>query len=670
MREKKQSTKLTMKLEAVPNPDFSPGSHPATVSIPAFVVPVSDLADARDKSQEFIMSNDLGGGNVGDFPVYNETGKIIAFISYNGRVWTPEDNWEERKEIKIDNNEIDKQSGWSDMPSGDFDEGDSVVFRQGFSSGDSPLRGVIVEVKEGDEYVVRTDDGDYTARGEEIRIDKGGREVGRSRQPGTRERWNRSPVDEGRRRYEGPETDPGYEGGHREKIARHDMSLYNDCVEARRKEGFNDAGAQRMCRRLKPQSCINIKSDNTDLSDKSDRSSINIKGGIEMNEGEEMAREFGVGKKTAGDGGAESALDFADAIMNGNKFIQTGWGKKTREGIAQMLLTGDPEVPAAIMNGKDTIETGWGKKKIDGIKDMMDRSSDKTNKTAGSLGKLSGDASDVLGGIITSNKDKTSYEIMDLAKQDNLIAGEIREMNITNEELIDYIDDVRALYGRAPKTADVESGNWVLRYEDDEGTEREEVLYVVGGRAEAMEEAGNFLNANYVRWEILYLEPRLGDVLSGLKEAGKEQFMRIPNQKNRIDKIINIIEKIENALIDDSDKIKLLKHMREKVDSSSMDVGLMTAVDTMITEALQRLSQKSAALSDPWVVEEGRYEERVNAIKHSNAKRFDDWKEARVYFNEQAAKGKPVYLSGGVETDMPQWIESPAYKKEMSKMKD
>lgn len=74
-------------------------------------------------------------------------------------------------------------------------------------------------------------------------------------------------------------------------------------------------------------------------------------------------------------------------------------------------------------------------------------------------------------------------------------------------------------------------------------------------------------------------------------------------------------------------------------------------------------------INKPWVVEEGYYEEETDAVRYQNARRFADWRDAEKYFKEQANKGKPVYMAAGEETDRPEWIESPAYRKEVEKIK-
>ncbi len=84
---------LTLKLKAWQNHDRGYQVLPKP-----FEVTVTTLKEASEAAREWIVANELGGGNVGDLRVY-EGKKLIALISYNGRVWTTEKEWNLRKEI-------------------------------------------------------------------------------------------------------------------------------------------------------------------------------------------------------------------------------------------------------------------------------------------------------------------------------------------------------------------------------------------------------------------------------------------------------------------------------------------------------------------------------------------------------------------------------------------
>lgn len=84
---------LTLKLKAWQNQDRLRSYLPK----PTEVV-VNTFKEASEAARNWITDNDLGGGNVGDLKVY-EGKKLVALISYNGRVWTTEKEWNLRKEI-------------------------------------------------------------------------------------------------------------------------------------------------------------------------------------------------------------------------------------------------------------------------------------------------------------------------------------------------------------------------------------------------------------------------------------------------------------------------------------------------------------------------------------------------------------------------------------------
>jgi hypothetical protein len=80
--------KLTLTLEAVPNADFPPGSHQATLSVPARQVPVGSLADAVAKVRAFVLEHDVSGGNYSSSSGRVERdGVPYCRVSYNGRLW-------------------------------------------------------------------------------------------------------------------------------------------------------------------------------------------------------------------------------------------------------------------------------------------------------------------------------------------------------------------------------------------------------------------------------------------------------------------------------------------------------------------------------------------------------------------------------------------------------
>ncbi len=79
---------LELLLSCCPNPDiqenrgyWSPGKRPR----PTWV-DVKSLAEAKERCVNFIVSNDLGGGNFSGGAI-KHNGIVIARVSYNGKVW-------------------------------------------------------------------------------------------------------------------------------------------------------------------------------------------------------------------------------------------------------------------------------------------------------------------------------------------------------------------------------------------------------------------------------------------------------------------------------------------------------------------------------------------------------------------------------------------------------
>lgn len=95
----KKATGYQIELSAEPNPDFSPGSHEATVNIPVKKVSVKSIDEARKRVIDFISENDLGSGNWTGGQIY-QNGKPIAHISYNGKVWEGKQGSSNYKEFK------------------------------------------------------------------------------------------------------------------------------------------------------------------------------------------------------------------------------------------------------------------------------------------------------------------------------------------------------------------------------------------------------------------------------------------------------------------------------------------------------------------------------------------------------------------------------------------
>lgn len=64
-------------------------------------ISVNSLKCASKACRQFIESNGLGSGNFSDAEVCDATGRRVAFVSFNGRLWTPESDWRNRQPIEV-----------------------------------------------------------------------------------------------------------------------------------------------------------------------------------------------------------------------------------------------------------------------------------------------------------------------------------------------------------------------------------------------------------------------------------------------------------------------------------------------------------------------------------------------------------------------------------------
>lgn len=88
-------------LKADPNPDYEFPDPRATVKTVKVRLPVRSFESASTACKNFIERFDLGSGNWTGGQIGDIDGKIIAHVSYNGRVWEGEKYTGSNKEIKV-----------------------------------------------------------------------------------------------------------------------------------------------------------------------------------------------------------------------------------------------------------------------------------------------------------------------------------------------------------------------------------------------------------------------------------------------------------------------------------------------------------------------------------------------------------------------------------------
>ena len=75
-------------LQSVGNPDF--GQDPDQPMSPPEIVIVDTLRAASEAARAYIQRHHLGSGNFPS-PRVVKDGRVVARISYNGRIWLPPD---------------------------------------------------------------------------------------------------------------------------------------------------------------------------------------------------------------------------------------------------------------------------------------------------------------------------------------------------------------------------------------------------------------------------------------------------------------------------------------------------------------------------------------------------------------------------------------------------
>lgn len=74
---------MQVHLSAMGNPDYR---QPKDIGVPSGWVDVDDYAEASRVCQQYIERHNLGGGNWSGGQI-RQGSKVVARVSYNGRVW-------------------------------------------------------------------------------------------------------------------------------------------------------------------------------------------------------------------------------------------------------------------------------------------------------------------------------------------------------------------------------------------------------------------------------------------------------------------------------------------------------------------------------------------------------------------------------------------------------
>lgn len=81
---------LQVTLETIGNPDFGQNPNQPMYGVHNNVADATSLAMASTLCRRFITDHGVGGGNWAGGQVTDQSGNLVATVSYNGRVWRNE----------------------------------------------------------------------------------------------------------------------------------------------------------------------------------------------------------------------------------------------------------------------------------------------------------------------------------------------------------------------------------------------------------------------------------------------------------------------------------------------------------------------------------------------------------------------------------------------------
>jgi len=68
------------------NPDYGQDPNKPPYGVKPQTIKSDDIKELKKKVREWQYENDVGGGNWGSPAVYQD-GKILGYMSYNGKIW-------------------------------------------------------------------------------------------------------------------------------------------------------------------------------------------------------------------------------------------------------------------------------------------------------------------------------------------------------------------------------------------------------------------------------------------------------------------------------------------------------------------------------------------------------------------------------------------------------
>ena len=82
---------MILELKSVGNPDYGQDPYQPLWGCPDLSVPINSLREASSLCRDYIEEYNLGGGGWAGGQIFDE-GKLVAYVSFNGKIWSPDRN--------------------------------------------------------------------------------------------------------------------------------------------------------------------------------------------------------------------------------------------------------------------------------------------------------------------------------------------------------------------------------------------------------------------------------------------------------------------------------------------------------------------------------------------------------------------------------------------------